>query len=158
MALKADRVIIETDITMTCESAQSRGVVLVVTTDGSGVAIGERAGKADVKADPSGFKVHGLLLHDVESVDETRYHRNFHKHVEMVGQRCTVVRKGRLTTDKVIGSPTDGAVAYLVGSGNLAPGRSATGGLVATPKVGVFRSKKDESGFATVDINLPIAE
>ncbi len=159
MALKGDRVIIETDITLTCESVASRGVVLCLKTgaDGSGVAIGDKAGAADLIASPSGYKVAGLLLNDVVNVDLTRQHLNFHKDERQISTRCTLLKKGRVTTDKISGTPTAGATAYLTTNGNLTPTVSATGGVAATPKVGVFAGGKDEAGFAAVDVNLPIA-
>lgn len=156
MALKGERVILETDITLTCESAASRGVVLVHKTSGSGVALGESAGEADLLAAPSGYKVAGLLLNDVVSVDETRYHRNFHKDETKAGERCTLLRKGRVTTDKITGTPAVGDTAYLTANGVLTPTMSTTGGLAATPKVGQFVSIKDASGFVSVDLNLPV--
>lgn len=157
MALKGERVVIETNITLTCPSVASRGVTLVHSTAGSGTALGDKAGTADLLANPSGYKVAGLLMNDVVNVDTTRYHLNFHKDERLINQRVTLLTKGRVTTDKVSGSPTAGSTAYLTTNGNLTPTVSATGGTVATPKVGVFAGGVDENGFATVDINLPIA-
>lgn len=155
MALKGDRVIIETDITQTCASATNRGVVLCGVTSGSGVAVGSKAGGSDLLASPSGSRVTGLLLNDVVSVDQTRYHKNFQKDETLINERCTLLRKGRVTTDQISGTPAEGDKAYLTTNGQLTPTLSATGGLVATPKVGEFRSIKDENGFAAVDVNLP---
>lgn len=155
MALKGDRVVLETDVTMTCESTSARGVVLCHATSGSGVAIGDSAGKADLFADPSGKRVSGLLMNDVVNVDQTRYHKNFHKDETMVSERCVQLRKGKVTTDKVTGTPTPGDPAYLTASGVMTPTRSATGGIAATPPVGEFKSLKDADGFATVELNLP---
>jgi hypothetical protein len=155
MALKGDRKIIETDITMTCESVAERGVTLVHKTSGSGIALGESAGQADLLS-PSGKIVAGMLLNDVVNIDTTRYHTNFHKDETLIGARCTLLRKGRLTTNKISGTPAVGDTAYLTTSGNLTPTVSATGGVAATPKVGQFRSIKDERGYVTVDINLPV--
>lgn len=155
MALKADRVIIETDITMTCPSAAERGVVLCHSTSGSGIAIGDSAGAANLLASPSGSKPAGLLLNDVVSLDETRYHRNRHKDEMLTGERVTLLRKGRVTTNKVTGTPTVGATAYLTANGVLTPTKSTTGGLVATPAVGEFKSILDADGYVAVEINLP---
>lgn len=155
MALKGDRVVLETDITMTCASVASRGVVLVIKTAGSGVSLGDTAGVADLVAAPSGYKVAGLLMNDVVNVDQTRYHRNFHKDETQVTERCTLLRKGKVTTDKYTGSPTAGATAYLTANGVLTPTKSTTGGLVATPPVGEFKGLPDEAGYVTVEINLP---
>lgn len=155
MALKGPRVILETDIKYASLSAQTRGVCMAVTTQGSGVALGDSAGVADAVANPSGYAAAGLLLGDVVSIDPTRQHLNFHKDETLVGYRVTLLRKGQVTTDKIIGTPADGDPAYMSSSGNLTPTLHASGGLVATPKVGRFRSAKDEGGFATIDFNLP---
>jgi hypothetical protein len=155
MALKGERVILETDITLTCQSATNRGVVLCYKTSGSGVNLGESAGAADLMANPSGFVPAGLLLGDVVNIDLTRYHLNFHKDEVQVGMRVNLLRKGRVTIDGISGTPAVGDTAYLTTNGNLTNTLSATGGLKATPKVGQFQSIKDENGFATVDINLP---
>ncbi len=155
MALKADRVIIETDITLTCPVASPRGFGLVISTAGSGVALGDSAGAATLAANPSGSKFAGLLLNDVVSIDETRYHRNFHKQEQKTGERVTLLRKGRVTTDAISGTPTPGAPAYLTTNGNFTPTKSTGGGLVATPGVGEFKSGLDENGFATIEVNVP---
>lgn len=155
MTLKGERVVLETDITLTCDSEAEAGVVLCYETDGSGVALGDRAGEVDLIAAPSGYKVAGLLMNDVEDVDETQHHRNFHKDVTKPGERCTLLRKGRVTTNKITGTPAVGGTAYLTANGVLTPTMSATGGIVATPKVGQFVSLKDENGYVTVDVMLP---
>lgn len=157
MALKGERVVIETDITLTCPTVAERGVVLVHKTGGSGVALGASAGECDLVASASGQKVAGLLMNDVVDVDTTRYHLNFHKDERLVDQRVTLLRKGRVTTDEISGTPAKGDTAYLTANGQVTPTLSATGGLAATPKVGVFAGAKDEHGYATVDLNLPIA-
>ena len=155
MAIKTDRVELETDITRSAESVAEKGMVTVHVSSGSGVAIGASYGKTDWKADPSGFKVAGMLLNDVFSLDETLYHRNYHKDAMKAGEPSRLLRKGTVTTNKIIGAPTVGTVAYLGASGNLTPTKSATGGLVATPPVGEFKSIKDENGYVEVDVTLP---
>lgn len=156
MALRGDRLVIETDITMTCPTATLRGVVLCFSTQGSGVALGDSAGVADLFANPSGHSPAGMLMNDMVNIDQTRFHKNFHKDEVQVGNRCTLLKKGRLTTDQVTGAPAAAGTAYLTANGQLTPTLSATGGLVATPRVGQFRGGVDESNFVTVDIDLPI--
>jgi hypothetical protein len=156
MALKGDRVVLETDITLTCDYVTDRGVVVVYGKNGSGIALGSSAGDTTVKANPSGQKVAGLLMNDIVNVDETRYHRNFHKDEKLVNERVTLLKKGRVTTNKVVGTPSVGDTAYLDSSGCLIPTLHATGGIVARPKVGQFVSIKDENGYVAVDINLPV--
>jgi hypothetical protein len=156
MALKGDRIVIVDDISLTCESATARGVGLCYKTGGSGVALGDKAGQADLYANPSGQTPAGVLLNDVVNVDVTRYHMNFHKDETLISNRCVILKKGRITTDQISGTPTVGNTAYLTTNGQFTPTVSSTGGLVATPKVGQFVGSKDEAGFACIDINLPV--
>lgn len=158
MALKGERVELETDISLTMASIATRGVTVCYKTMGSGVALGNSAGVADLYASASGNKVVGILMNDVVNVDQTKYHKNFHKDETILNERCRILRKGRVTTNAVTGTPVgNGDTAYLTANGVLTPTLSTTGGLVATPKVGVFVSKLDADGYATVDVNLPIA-
>lgn len=156
MALKGDRLIIETDITQTCQSVASMGQVLTYKTAGSGAAEGDQRGQCQLTSgSPSGLKVAGLLMNDFITLDETQFHRNFQKDQHVVGEPCTLLRKGWVTTDQITGTPTVGDTAYLTSAGVLTPTVSSTGGVAATPKVGEFKSGKDEAGFVKVDIHLP---
>lgn len=158
MALKGQRVLLETDITMTCASVTNRGPILMMLTSGSGVVLGDSAGSAQLANSPSGLTVAGLLLNDVVNIDQTRYHRNFQKDETLINERCNILRKGRVTTDQVVPgvSPTVGQTAYVAASGLLTNVFDAGGGIVATPKIGQFRGTKDEVGFVTVDVALPV--
>lgn len=155
MALKGPRNVQQTEIRFTCPTATDRGVVLVYSTAGSGVALGDSAGVVDLLT-PSGKVPAGMLLNDVVTVDETVTHRNYYKDTCKTGERVTLMTQGYVTTDQISGTPTVGATAYLTTSGQLTPTVSATGGIVATPKVGQFTSIKDANGYVTVLINLPV--
>jgi hypothetical protein len=157
MPLKSSRNIIETDTTLTCSSVTHGGVTLVRLSGGSGVVLGEGAGAAGLVTNPSGYRVAGLLLNDVVDIDLSRYRLSFHRDEVNIGNRVTLLTKGRVTTNNVTGTPSRGATAYLGANGVLTPTLSATGGEVATPKVGEFVGGRDEDGYATVDVDLPIA-
>lgn len=157
MALKPDRNILETDISLVCNNVHSKGAVLVYGTAASGVGI-ETPGVASLVSNPSGYKVAGLSLANFVDIDQTRYHRNFHKDEQVIGEKAPLLRKGYVVTDMIVASPgtiNAGANAYLSTDGKLTATVSATGGEVATPKVGTFASKKDENGYAKVYIELP---
>lgn len=156
MALKGDRVVVEVDPTMTCDVAVERGVALMVKTVGSGIVLGDSANAASCYLSPSGKKVAGILMQDVVSIDTTRYKQNFHKDEALKDNRVVLLKKGRLTTNMLTGTPTYGDTAYVSTSGIFTPTVSATGGTAATPKAGIFISSKDESGYATIEFNLPI--
>lgn len=158
MALKGDMTVLDVDISRSCSTVAERGTILFKKTAGSGVALGDSAGVCELlAANTSGNKVHGMLWSaDVVNVDQTRYHLNFQKDEVIINGKVGVVRKGRLTTNKVTGTPTDGATAYAVASGLVSPTVDAVGGIAMTPKVGEFIGIKDENGYVTVDLDLPV--
>jgi hypothetical protein len=156
MALKPDRLILEYEIGMTCDTATERGVVLVLGTSGSGVAVGDSANAATLASNASGKIPVGMLLNDVVDIDTTRYHINFHKDETLINNRCAMGRKGYVVTNKISGTPAVGDTAYLTSNGQLTPTVSSTGGTAATPKFGKFESIKDENGYVKVSFNLPI--
>ena len=155
MALKGQRVTIEEDISLTCDVASARGFMTVYSTAGSGIALGDRAGICTISATSSGYKPAGILMNDVVDVDTTKYQLNVHKDETLIDERVTLLRKGRITTNALVSgqTPTAGDKAYLGATGKL------TGSYVndvATPRVGTFVAAKDENGYVTADINLPM--
>jgi len=157
MALKGHRDIKRDDIRYTCPTATARGVGLVVSTAGSGTIQGDTAGVADLVANPSGYKFAGLLLNDVVNIDQTLYKLNEHKDEVIINSRVRLMRGGLAITNKLKSgdAPTDGDPAYLTTNGEFTKTVSSTGGVVATPLVGVFRGLKDESGYVPLEINVP---
>lgn len=159
MALRENRKIYQDEVRFSCESAGTPGVVLCFKTAGSGINLDLTAAECDLYADPSGKKPAGVLMHEVlaSTFDDTRYHRNFHQSPAptKAGEPCYMATEAKLVTDKVTGSPTPGATAYLTADGVVTPTKSATGGLVATPPVGTFLSGKDADGYAEVHYKLP---
>lgn len=156
MALKPDRNILETDISLVCNDVTSKGLVLCYGTAASGVG-NEAAGVVAKMSNPSGYKVAGLTLAGFVDIDQTRFHRNFHKDEQVIGEKAPLLTKGWVITDAIANvSVLPGEKAYLVANGTISNVVSSTGGVVATPEVGAFLTKKDESGFAKVYINLPV--
>jgi hypothetical protein len=156
MALKPDRLPLEYDITRSCSTVSERGVIAAYSTAGSGSAIGNTSGFVQIAVSGSGLVPAGVLMNDVVNIDETRYHRNFMKDEIQINNPVTLVKKGWVVTNMITGTPTVGATAYLGANGNVTTTLSTTGGLVATPKVGMFTSIKDEAGYAKLEVNLPI--
>ena len=60
MALKSDRNVLETDISLVCNDVVSKGLVLVYGTQASGVG-NETPGIASLVVNPSGYKVAGCI-------------------------------------------------------------------------------------------------
>ncbi len=151
MALKGDRHEFKTDISSYCSSVTERGVILVFSTSGSGVALDQ---SSNVVVLPGtgvlGQKAAGLLLNDMVTFDTTRYHINYLKDEMRVGGKCTLLHKGWVVTNMIaVGStPVAGDAAYLAASGRI-------GTTTGPARVGTFLSAKDESGYAKVEIDLP---
>ena len=150
MALKGDRNELDTEITYFMNETASRGVLVSVSTQGSGAAMDSASAVATVAADPSGKAPLGVLLNDVVNIDQTRQHLNWHKDEVQQGGKVTILSKGFVVTDKISGTPTAGQLAYLAANGNVSA-TQATG----APAVGRFLSTKDADGDAKVSVNLP---
>lgn len=150
MALKGDRHELDTDISYFMNETAERGVVVSVSTQGSGAAMDNSAAVATVAAEASGALALGILLNDVVNIDQTRQHVNWHKNEVVQGGKVTILRKGWVVTDQISGTPTAGADAYVADSGQIAHTQDGT-----AQKIGQFLSTKDADGYAKVAVNLP---
>jgi hypothetical protein len=150
MALKGDRHELDTEVTYFMNETASKGVVVSVSTQGSGSAMDSSAALATVAANASGAAPLGVLLNDVVDIDQTRQHLNWHKDEVQKGGKVTILTKGFIVTDKISGNPTAGGTAYLANSGLIST-TQATGASA----VGRFLSTKDADGYAKVSVNLP---
>jgi hypothetical protein len=149
MSLKGDRNELDTDISFFMNEVATRGLVVSVSTAGSGAAMDNGVALATVKANPSGAYPLGILLNDMVNLDLTRQHLNQHKDEVQKGGKITILRKGFVVTDAISGTPSGGQDAYLAGTG-LISATQAAGAL----KIGQFLSSKDADGFAKVAVNL----
>jgi hypothetical protein len=155
MALKGDRQVLETEIGFYLNEVATRGVVVCVSTAGSGVALDNVSSVATVAANSSGNKPIGILLNDFVNLDLTKFPVNWHKDQANSGDKATILTKGWVVTDQITGTPVARDFAVLSSSGTvatLAPG--GTWNEVANPKVGRFITKKDQSGYARVYVDL----
>lgn len=150
MALKGDRHELDTDISYFMNETATRGVVVSVSTQGTGAAMDSSSSVATVAAEASGSKPLGILLNDVVNIDQTRQHINWHKDEVQQGSKVTILTKGFVVTDQIDGTPTAGQVAYIADSGKISGSQDGT-----APAIGRFLSTKDADGYAKVSINLP---
>ena len=150
MALKPDRIELQTDVSFFMNSTATRGGVASVSTGGSGVALDDSAAVVSYAATTSGSKPVGVLLNDVVNLDLTRQHINWHKDETQVGGKVTLLRVGQVTTNQLVAgtTPSAGADAYVGASGLI--GTSSTNAV----KIGQFLSAKDTDGYAKVSVNL----
>lgn len=152
MALKGDRLELQTDISFFCNDSTNRqkGMCVCLNTAGSGAAMDSAVALATVKTDPSGAYPLGILLNDVVDIDLTRQHVNWHKDEVIKGGKVTILRKGWVVTNNITGTPTVGATAYVNGTGTI-----STTQMAGAAAIGQFLSSKDADGYAKVEVNLP---
>lgn len=156
MALKPDRLPMEYNIQLILNGEAEAGSVLCYSTAGSGVAAGDSGGYCQLATDPSGLVPAGVLELDFVTVDETLHHRNFASVDHVPGEPAPIIKKGWVVSNMIVGTPVVGATAYLGATGHFYATKSATGGLAATPIVGMWESIKDADGYAKVSINIPV--
>lgn len=154
MALKMDRQVDAVDITFFLAEVAERGVVVSVKTGGSGIAMDSPKNEATVAASSQNARPLGLLMNDFVDVDPTRIGVNWMKDQHRIGDKCTILTKGWIVTNKVVGTPVTGQLAVLASSGHLAPVAVGTADSANAPIVGRFRSGVSEEGFAKVYIDL----
>jgi hypothetical protein len=151
MALRGDRYEAATDISFFMNVAAERGLIAVHDSTGSGSALDQSDAVVAVPTGqaPSLTAPAGLLMNDVVNLDLTRQHLNQHKDEVQVNSKVRLLRRGWVVTDKISGSPVAGDKAYYTSTGLLTPTDAGS-----APVVGRFLSKKDNDGFAKVEINI----
>ncbi len=159
MSLKGDRYEFMTDISNFANSVMTRGGVVCSSTVGSGAALDQSAALVAYAASTSGAFPVGILMNDMVNLDLTRIHPNFLRDEVQMGGKVTVLKKGWVVTDMIVGTPANGDFAVLSSSGYMQPltrANFAAGALntAVNPIVGKFLSSKDEDGFAKVSPDL----
>jgi hypothetical protein len=151
MALRGDRFEDATDITFFMNVTAERGLLVIHDTSGSGSALDQSDAVVAVPTGQavSSTKPAGLLMNDVVNLDLTRQHLNEHKDEVQVNSKVRLLRRGWAVTDKISGTPNAGDSAFYTNTGLLTPSDPGSGA-----KVGRFLSKKDNDGFAKVEINI----
>jgi hypothetical protein len=156
MSLKGNGTVIDEDVTLSCSDVADVGLILCYGTAGSGTVLGDTAGFASLKSNPSGQRPCGMLMTQMVNDNETKVHRNFQRITQQIGGPCNLLKKGVQTVGGVLGTPAPGGIAYLTANGILTATVSPTGGRAATPPVGEFKGVLDADGFVAVEVNLPI--
>jgi len=154
MAIKAQREAVLYDHRWFMNATAVKGVVISVSTAGSGLSNDNSLSVAAASASSSGAKPLGVLLDDVVNIDQTRQHINWHKQEVNIGNKVTVLKKGTVTTDRVIAA-TAGNYAVLASSGYVTnAGDINNHNRLTQPIVGRFLSGLDEHGYATLEIDV----
>ena len=157
MALKADRHELDVDISFFMNETAEKGQIVCLSTAGSGAAM-DQAGALVVKkvAHASTSIPVGVLLNDVVDLDLTRQHINFHKDEVQKGGKVSILKKGYVVTNMIEGVPTAGALAFM---DDADTGKFAVAASIDDTEytaVGRFMAKKDEDGYAKLEVNLPM--
>lgn len=152
MALKPDRIELQTDVSFFMNSTATRGGVasVVTATTGVGVSMDDANAVVAYAATASGAKPVGVLLNDVVNLDLTRQHINWHKDEVQLGGKVTLLQVGQVTTNMVVGTPAPGDVAYVAGTGYISTDSDSGNNA----PVGRFLSGKDSDGYAKVAVNI----
>jgi hypothetical protein len=157
MALKADRNELDVDISFFMNETAEKGQIVSVSTAGSGAAMDQSLALVSIQGATGSVIPVGVLLNDVVDIDLTRQHINWHKDEVQKGGKVSILKKGYVVTDQIVGTPALGELAYLDdagATGNFATTAQVTDGVENV--VGRFMSGLDEDGFAKVEINLPM--
>jgi hypothetical protein len=151
--LGKDRYTVSERIDFYMDQVAEAGVVVSLSTAGSGFALDPPENQVVAAASPSGQTPIGVLLQPVEDIDYTTSARNWNKLVVAKGDKVPLLNNGWVVTDKIIGTPVAGQRAVLSSSGNIAA-EAYNAAPSQLPVIGKFLSSKDENGFAKVQIQL----
>jgi len=152
--LKGDRQIDSSEIRYFMNAIAEKGVVVTMSTAGSGSALDHTDNVVQVSSNSSGTNPVGMLLDTVVDIDQTKQHVNWYKDETVIGNKVSLMTKGWVVTDKVV-TATAGARAALASSGFVtAVSDISSHNQLTQPIVGRFRTTKDEDGFAAVYIDL----
>jgi hypothetical protein len=154
MAIKPQQEVVRWENGFYLNEAAEKGVIVVLSTAGSGNQLDGSASVCTVAGNSSGTKPLGALNADFVSIDQTRYDKNRNKMESVVGDKAPLIADGWLVTNKVI-SCTAGSDAVLGSSGSVFTKPAvASWNQVANPHVGKFLSGLDEDGYARLYVGL----
>jgi hypothetical protein len=92
----------------------------------------------------------GVLLHAIEVEPVTSFkQKNYHTNAQWPGDPVSLLRRGWVVTNQIIGNPVAGSGAFLAASGQLSTSQAA-----GAPQVGRFETTKDVDGFARVFLDI----
>jgi hypothetical protein len=159
MALKADRIHVDSQIDFFMNEVAERGGIVSVSTEGSGAAMDSASQLCTygTGGSTSGIRPLGILMCDMVNNDLTRMHENWHKEEVQIGGKVTIWSKGTVVTNRILNTvtPTAGQIAYIAPSGFISNTQFSTDSSNAEHRVGRFLSVKDEDGYCKVSVNLP---
>ena len=156
MALKPDRNTVDVDISFFMNEVAEPGGVVTFSTVGSGAAMDQANALVTYATYPSGKQPVGFLMSNMVNIDQTKQSLNWHKNDVQKGGKVTLLTAGWVVTNRIRPNttPAAGDFAYLAESGMLTPTPQTQDNEF--PIVGRFLSRKDDEGYAKVQINTPL--
>lgn len=145
MALGPKRQVFQTTIMYAVNEVAERGGIMSAAAT---------AGEVTYAVSPTGGTLPiGMLMDDVEDLNFDRHPEYLQREVVDVGSSIGLVNKGEMSTDQIVGTPTQGQPAYLHPNGTIGAVQ-LTDGLTSAPRVGTFRTALDANGFSEVLVDL----
>jgi len=146
MALGPNRQVFQTRIRYALSEVAERGGIVHASATAGEVSY--------TSVSPTGGALPlGILLDDVEDLNFDRHPEYLQRNVVDVGSVVGIANEGEFQTDLIVGSPTQGAPAYLHASGLVSP-TQLSDGITDAPRVGTFLTALDANGFATLYVEL----
>ena len=157
MALRPDRIHIDSQIDFFMNEVAERGGPVCVSTVGSGAAMDQGEQLCTYAASPSGVAVLGVLMSEMVNLDLTRQHENWHKEEVQLGGKVTIWSKCTVVTNRIYPgvTPTAGQPAYVAHSGYFANSKVVGDASDSNSLIGRFLSTKDEDGYCKISVNVP---
>lgn len=146
MALGPNRQVFQTRIRYAVNQVAERGGIVSASTT---------AGEAEYLVSPTGAAVYplGLLLDDVEDLNFDRHPEYLQRNVVDVGSVVGIANEGEFQTNLLVGTPSQGQLAYLHPSGYVGA-TQLSDGINPAPLVGRFLTAPDANGYAVLYVEL----
>lgn len=157
MALKGDRLELQTDTSFNCSTVAEQGCVAFFNTLGSGIDLDDPNNTLVIPASlTSGTTYYpaGILLNNIVNIDTTRQHLNFHKNEVLAGAHVTILRQGWVVTNQVMPgtTPALGNPVYVGYSGLFT---NQNNNAIYPSIKAEWASVKDPDGYAKIYIHMP---
>ena len=149
MALKADRIELPdgSRIKYFMNEVAERGIIVNLDSPG-GEGMDDPDASVSIPVGPSGAPA-GVLMNDVDNLNLTRTHKNWHQDVVQVGDKVDVLKRGVVRTNMVKSgdSPTAGGAAHYDANGEFTV-------TTTSDRVGTFVSGLDAESYVEVEVNV----
>ena len=149
MALKPDRIELPdgSRIKYFMNETAERGIVVNLDSPG-GEGMDDPTATVSVPTGAAGNPA-GVLMNDVDDLDLTRTHKNWHQDVVQVGDKVALLVRGVIRTNMLASgdTPAAGGAAHYTTDGEFTT-------TTTSNQVGRFVSETDAEGYVEVEVNI----